>query len=323
MKKYLLPFLDMLFLSRPVVLVPVWGFSIFGFLKGSLYQNEYTSPPLFFALDTDSFLWILLFSLSVAAVYVMNQIADKKVDADNEGFSLLGHGAIAQWVAPVSLFLFVILSISIPLLFNQYAILALSVLSLLLGVVYCYPPFYFTGRPITDFVTNAVGFGIVAFGAGWYMAGAALFTQDFLISALPYFFMMAAGSVSSTIPDIQGDKQHNKRTTAVVFGVENAHGVALFLLLCGLIIAILQDDVLALLCCGLSVPVYVAAVMYKHQILYESSYKVTGALCMVIAAAYSIWFFVVSIMSVLVTWLYFRLRFNINYPSLLPRDNTR
>ena len=78
MKKNLLRTLDLLFLMRPILLVPVWGFSLFGY-----YRAKTESLKEITSLWNSSSLPVcfLFFSPSVGAVYIFNQIAtsvDKK-----------------------------------------------------------------------------------------------------------------------------------------------------------------------------------------------------------------------------------------------------
>ena len=65
----------LLFLTRPIVLIPVWGFALFGYRIAS-FHSMVVEPFSF----TD-FGLIVLFSISVAAVYLLNQREDFDVDS--------------------------------------------------------------------------------------------------------------------------------------------------------------------------------------------------------------------------------------------------
>jgi 4-hydroxybenzoate polyprenyltransferase len=198
MVRLVVRFLDTVFLCRPVLLIPVWAFCMFGYVAGFSVLHGFSFVAIWSA-SLRVAAWIFIFSLSVGAVYVFNQIVDRKVDELNAGFALQIKGNIPvvnAWAAAVILAL---LSVVVPLLYLPDLAL-FSVAALVIGVLYCARPSYFTGRPFIDFLTNATGYGIVSFGVGWYLAAGRPGTQ-FILSALPYFFMMCAGSISSTVPD--------------------------------------------------------------------------------------------------------------------------
>ena len=317
-----LRFIDGFFAVRPVVLIPVWGFALFGF-----YQGKGLSLFNLFACWTHPnivpFSMILIFSLSVGCVYVLNQIADIATDKENGGLPLLASGVVslpqALFVASVS----TLISILLPLLTGHFPLALLSTAAIITGLLYSFKPTYFSGRPFLDFLTNAFGFGIIAFACGWYCSGSRLFNAHFFNAALPYFLLMCAGSISSTIPDINGDRRTGKKTTAVLLGARGAHGVALFFLCLAMIDALFVKDILVLFCSGVALPLYILYHCIPIKILEESTYKIGGMLCMIAAALFSPWFIIFSSVTIFATWMYFRFRHHVSYPSLVPLKNNR
>jgi 4-hydroxybenzoate polyprenyltransferase len=260
---------------------------------------------------------MFLFSMSVGAVYVINQIADYEVDRLNDGFALLVAGAISRTQAVTIAVGIAVLSIGS--LWLRAGFLALcAVAALALGLLYSTKPTYFSGRPFCDFCANAAGYGVIAFGLGWMLSGSSLLTLQFPYAALPYFLLMAAGSISSTIPDVAGDRRMHKCTTAVFLGVDNAHLLASGLLLAGLIAALAGRDWIAVTSAALSLPIYVIFVFVKSPRIMEATYKIGGAVTMVLAASVCPVIIAPSILTVAATWAYFRFRHRVNYPSLLP-----
>jgi 4-hydroxybenzoate polyprenyltransferase len=309
-------FLDVFFLCRPVLLIPVWAFCMFGYLAGMSSLRGFSfvaawSAPVHVAV------WIFVFSLSVGAVYVFNQIVDRKVDALNEGFALLIRGNIPiryAWTAAAALALS---SAAIPLL-NFPDIAFFSLAALVIGILYSARPAYFTGRPFIDFLTNATGYGIVSFGVGWRLAAGCLGTH-FMVSALPYFFMMCAGSISSTIPDYEGDKNGGKMTTAVWLGRGRAHLLATCMLVFAAIISLVNKDYVAAACSLMSMPLYIVYLfspLSRHAM--EGTYKGGYLICMFMAFVIYPYFVPASLAVFAATVLYFRLRHHVFYPSLLP-----
>jgi len=251
----------------------------------------------------------------------MNQIADIEVDRKNGGVPLVASGIVSIPSATVMIILFSLLSLILPVLFHSPVVALAAAVTLVTGYVYSFKPFRFSGRPFADFLSNAFGYGIIAFGVGWTVAGKTLISTSFLLSALPYFFLMAGGSISSTLPDRNGDRADGKNTTAVVLGVIKAHTLALSLLIVGLIAGWCRHDLFAEVCTAVSLPFYFMFYWKKERFFMEATYKIGGTLCMVAAFAALPLFIPLAIVVFIATWLYFRIRHGISYPSLVPRES--
>jgi 4-hydroxybenzoate polyprenyltransferase len=318
--KFLVRCADALFLSRPLLLIPVWGYCAFGYVAGSRWIAR--SPfAVCWNAPLSIFGWMIVFSLSVAAIYVLNQIADCDVDAANAGFPILAKGKIPIRLAWGTFVVLGLSSVLIPLVFRP--ILAIySCLALAVGFVYSAKPIQLSGRPIGDFVANATGFGIIAFGAGWHLSGATLGAR-FLVASMPYFFLMCAGSISSTLPDYEGDRKFGKNTTAVWIGVRPAHVIACVFIAAGLVSALLARDWAAAVCAGVAVPFYVAFLIRNSVRTMESTYKVGGVILMLAAAFLFPLLVPVSLLCLAGTVGYFRMRFHVWYPSLVPASPER
>jgi 1,4-dihydroxy-2-naphthoate octaprenyltransferase len=170
---------------------------------------------------------------------------------------------------------------------------------------------------VLDFLANAAGYGLVAFGAGWYLSGAA-FGARFLAASIPYFLLMCAGSISSTLPDYEGDLRYGKNTTAVRFGTRKAHIAACVFIAAGLTCSLLVRDWAAAACAGIAVPLYVAHAVQNTVRSMEATYKIGGMLMMLAAAFLFPWLVPASLLSLAATVIYFRVRFHVSYPSLVP-----
>lgn len=320
MKAKFLFLIDLFFVIRPLLLVPVWGFAVFGYwrFKGFTLTDL---PRAWSLIQYQELLWVVVFSLSVAVVYILNQIADIDVDRENSGKPLIASGVVSLKSAIAVSVLLSTVSIFFPLMFSRPVISVLSVLTIIIGTVYSFKPFYFSGRPFFDFLSNATGYGVIAFGAGWSIAGGDFFCLEFVRASLPYFLLMSAGSISSTMPDRPGDLASGKNTTAVVFGNFRAHLLALLFLLGSGIIAIITSDIIVILCFAGSLPFYTGYIFKPNQFWTESTYKVGGALCMVCAGILVPVMIPAAMVVFFLTWLYFRIRHGVSYPSLVPGDS--
>jgi 4-hydroxybenzoate polyprenyltransferase len=240
----------------------------------------------------------------------------------NGGLPLLASGILSirySWVIAIMTAIF---SIAIPACFGKLTITLLSLATIIVGIFYSFRPMFFSGRIFLDFFTNALGFGIIAFGAGWSLAGREFFPFSlFVKAALPYFLLMCAGSISSTIPDISGDREGHKFTTAVVLGEQKAHLVAFLFVAAASIDAVMVNDVIASICAIAALPFYFLHSLWPKQVFAEATYKVGGALCMIAAGCITPLFFPCALAVFLLTWMYFRFRHGVIYPSLTPAPN--
>jgi 4-hydroxybenzoate polyprenyltransferase len=315
MKNFLLA-IDVFFLLRPLLLIPVWGFCIFGYHQGRSFSGGAHFAPLWTTESLGHFAWMVVFSLSVASVHVLNQLADMQVDNANRGLPLLAKGKISPKAAVISAVLCAGAGVTIPAFVHPLLSLC-SCLAVCIGYFYSFKPMRFSGRVGLDFLANATGYGIVAFGAGWHLAGAPLEAAVFFPSALPYFLLMCAGSISSTIPDYSGDKLFGKNTTAVVLGVMKAHIAATFFLSLSIATAWMAHQWIALTCGLCAYPFYIFYFIRRDSRIMEATYKVGGFLCMAAAAAIMPVFALTSIAITGLTFVYFKKRHGITYPSLV------
>lgn len=320
MRKIIQHVFDLLFLMRPVLLVPVWGFSLFGYYRARVDSIKEVIR-LWNTSSLQTIFILFIFSLSVGAVYIFNQIADIEVDKKNGGLPLLASGIVSRKSSLFFSLLLTAVSVILPLFTEYKTISLLSVFAIITGLVYSYKPFYFSGKPICDFFSNALGYGVIAFGAGWICGGKSIKEMDFFISSLPYFLLMCAGSISSTLPDREGDSSVQKNTTAVVFGSFKAHLMATCFLLVALMTAYVQNDFIALICAAVPLPFYFGYIFKPNEFFMESTYKIGGAMSMICSGIIIPVIIPAGFVVFLITWLYFRIRHGVSYPSLITVRN--
>lgn len=304
--------IDLLFSSRPILWIPTWAFCALGYSRASGSSTE------FFYRDLSAVGFILCFSCSVGAVYVLNQIADRGVDRENGGCPVLLAGEISNCRGVWFSLGLIAVAVVIPLLYGNPIISILSLGAVILGIVYSFKPIRLSGRLIGDFVANAAGYGIIAFGVGWILGGGTASVPVFLRAAAPYFFLMCGGSIGSTLPDEPGDRAENKRTTAVTLGLRPATGLAMGGLLIGAVLGTANGDLVAQLSGYVGALISLAFLLWPGKILMESTYKIGGAILVLCALPVLPAFIPISGSVVLATWIYFRLRFGVQYPSLRP-----
>jgi 4-hydroxybenzoate polyprenyltransferase len=253
----------------------------------------------------------------VAATYILNQLVDLETDRGNGGLPLLAKAGISPKLAAVETALLALVPAAYAL-FLSGPVSFFLLLALVLNLLYNVRPFYFTGRPFLDFLTNAAGFGLVAFGLGWASAGNGLMlsVSRYLHEAAPYVFLMVAGSINSTIPDIEGDKRTGKRTTAVLLGARRANFISTAAIAAAFIFAALNRDVIAGITSSLSLPFFIRY-LYSDKLKDGlHTFQICGSFLMVLTVAVFPRLFVWGLAVYVLTRLYFRLRHHIDYPKL-------
>lgn len=310
---------DALFLTRPVLWIPVWGFSVLGLHRRVAVSQGGGIPPLWRATPWPVPTALFLFSASVGAVYVLNQIADRDTDSRNEGFALLAQGNLSRLVAWIACGVCATVAVAGPPMIGFPGVAGASLAALAVGVVYSCRPLRLSGKPGADFLTNAAGYALIAFGVGWSLGGEGWGgVKPFVVAAAPYFFMMCGGSISSTIPDVPGDLATGKRTTAVALGPDWAHLLATLFVAAGLAAAMVTGDLPALVGAAAALPLYVVYAFRKTTMLREATYKVGGGILMLCAAVLFPVFASAAVIVATATLFYFRLRHGLTYPSLRP-----
>lgn len=325
MKKTLLRLVDAVFITRPILLIPVWGFFILGYYRASLSHGNGTLFPFtLFGLDfpvltglggPGVYLALFMCSLSVAGTYVLNQLTDIEADTNNAGLPLIAKAGFPVRLAVVEN----VLLCASPLVyafFQAKAVFWLFIAAFALTVFYNVRPFRFTGRPFLDFLSNATAYGILCFGLGWLMATGGEFkdARAFLLQAAPYFFYMAAGSINSTIPDMAGDSRAGKTTTAVLLGARRAHFISTAAVFIALAFSLLNRDIIASITGLVCVPVFIKYIKTRDLRDGLRTFQFCGGLLMVLAAALFPWCLIWGVSVYIVTRLYFRLRHGVDYP---------
>ncbi len=212
--------LDIFFLLRIPLLVPVWTILILGWITGS---PQASIGNLWFSLGSPS-LWKALagFSLIVSSIYVVNQIADIESDRINHKLFLLPHGLVSVPAAWVLAIVCAISGLILGYTLSNWMFL-LFIAGLLLGYLYNLPPVSLKNRAFGGVLANALGHGMITFLVGW-VAAKGSFEFSFaaasigLISSLSPSLANGAVFLATTIPDAPGDSKTGKRTFCVAFG---------------------------------------------------------------------------------------------------------
>ncbi|MEW6685958.1 MAG: UbiA family prenyltransferase [Candidatus Edwardsbacteria bacterium] len=313
---------DHLFLLRPILLIPVWSFLLIGYYHSLTVQKfpqkvgVFPSVPHFLP-SKEILLTLIFYSALMGSIYILNQIYDLETDRLNKKLFLLVDGYVKPSAAKAEFFILAVLSLIASFFLFPFSFFLFICLSLLLGILYSLPPFKFKSRPILDLLSNALGYGGVAFMIGWLSLSK--FSWGGLISSIPYIFAVGGVYAQTTLPDIEGDRLSKNITTGVWLGFKKTAFLAMALIGLSFFFSLLLEDKLCLLASGLSFPLFVLAFLRQNLKMVMISYQVGGIILVLAICFIFPYFLLLLILTFLALKWYYKLRLNMNYPSLADR----
>jgi len=282
---------------------PVWSILLLGHHRASGFAIYESSIGLVF----------FLISVSMGAVYVLNQIHDIESDRINKKLFFLADGLIPlknAWLEAILL----TATGTAGAFICSFQLGILFLIGFVLGYIYSAPPLSLKNRHVWGLLSNALGHGSLTFLIGWCVSSA-LSTKALFLS-LPYFLAVAAVYLNTTLPDIQGDRRVNKITLGVKLGIPVATRVSLVFVLLAVFLAWLVQDWIFGIAAVLSLPFFIYAALTKKTKGIILSNKMAVLFLTMAAAIFYPWYLVVLIAGFLGTRAYYRSRFNITYPAV-------
>lgn len=305
---------DYVFLLRPLILVPVWAYAVFGYFQKALSSG--TTVELGFwkivPLNWEFPLILLLYSLLFGAILILNQITDCETDKLQPGIWLIASNKFPKKTAVVEMVIITTIALIGSFFFFPAALIFFF--TLFLGIVYCVPPFRFSGKPVFDFITNAIGYGFAPFVLGWTAAGGD-FDWAMIRASAPYVLLMAAGAVNSTIPDIEDDAKTGKITTSVKWGARKASALGIFFLLGSINLSIIFKDYYCLAMGLVSFAFFAKALVRDTRVDYLKTLHIAGPFVMFLAGAVYPPMILAMIAVYFAARWYYPWRFGVDYPK--------
>lgn len=303
-------FSDYIFLLRPMILIPVWTFYLLGAQHGASASGSKAGW-------VDLLCGILSFSALLGAVYIMNQIADRDADRANGKLFLISDSIIPLGAAWTEAALLAAFSLVLGILFLPAGFAVVLLVSLALGAAYSLEPVRLKRRPVLDVTANAIGNGVLNTLAGWIASGAPLTGMRVL---LPYPFAVASIHLATTLADAEGDRMCGFKTSGVVLGTRWGILISTGLMVSAAILSTAVGNRLALYACLLSLPGFLIPVRSIGRETTQAGLllPVKGAtLVFSITAGFLFPAYIPFLAAViLLTRLYYKRRFGIDYPSL-------
>ena len=290
-------------LLRPTLFLPLWIFFLLGAHHG---EGEIS----FLAVSA-----FVLYTMLMGGIYIFNQIVDRESDRKNKKLFLISDGLIPLKNAYIEMVMLFVIAL-IGVLFLGVNILIAFLISLFLGITYSLPSIETKGKPFLDILWNAVGYGVLAFMVGWLATSGP--SKAMFVTAIPYFFAVAAVFVNTTIPDIEGDKGEGKVTTGVFLGKKNTLLLGVILDLIAIIGAYFlgEKGYICLIGAGLAFPIFLIAYIKQTKKSILFSFRVIPGILAIIV------FFMTPIIIPLfaavlgVQKVYYKKKFNLDYPAV-------
>lgn len=303
---------DFIILLRPTLLLPVWAFLFLGYFWAA--HLPYIGFDIHFPQKFT--LIAISYTLLMGGAYVINQITDRETDKINRKLFLIADGIIpvktALTYALILEFVSFLLAIKIDLDF-----LIIWVISFLLTIAYSVPPIKLKGKPIVDMMANAFGYGLLNFLAGWISVGQ--LDSSAYLHSIPYIFSVAGVFMSTTIPDIAGDKKAGEITSGVFFGPRLTAILSFFLIFLALLTGFIASDYIVVVVATLSLPFIASSIFNTEGLHVKFAYRVPGGLVLLYLSLRFLPLLILGILTYFGQKLYYRWRFNLDYPSLTGR----
>lgn len=318
-RRILLRIGDYVFVTRPLILIPVWSFFILGTRTG---RRGAPAP----APDDAALYGFVCLSAIMICAYLINQVFDQESDRRNEKGHYLTRGIFGvRTVVALALAFFVVASLS----FQNTASLQRPplVAALVLALVYSLPPIRLCARPLLDLAANAVGYGGLAFVAGHLAVGTS--PTAGAAQSIPYVLLVGATFLHTTILDVDGDRVSGKTTSSVLMGVCASAWLALALAVAGTAWALAMTwrgygDPLPAMLLALTLPAFAlgAAALGRTPVDAARRAKVSSGtvqfatlVVTVAAAAIEPRYLALILPIVVAARYYYRARFGVTYPG--------
>lgn len=305
---HLLKLLDYLFVLRPTLFFPIWTIALVGSYAAMRFADTWN--PLGF---WDGLITFTLYTLTIGAVYLVNNIIDRRNDKLNNKVFLIAEEYISPRQAVIYLFLLTGTIFTAALIVSLSLFWWLLVMFMFLGIAYSVPPFSLKNRPAGSLVTNILS-GFILFGFGWYLYDP---TGGLVVwwYSLPYVVAWVSISMLTTIPDSHGDALDEKETIAVALGHVKTQNYAFILLVIALVIAVITGDWVISVTGLMALPFY--TIMWQKKSIASTLRTIRWGISFLSFAMFYIfpgYFVACFIVFFLARW-YYRERFNIDYPT--------
>ena len=304
--------LDYFFVLRPMLFYPGWSTLLAGyFIHSARTGYPINWPPE--AVDQRTiFILLISFGSIMGGSFILNQIKDVVSDRQNKKLFIISGGLLDQRYLLLETISLTIVSVLLASTLNLSIALLTMVFFIVTGILYNFQPFSMKDRPWASLAANMI-MGGLAFMIGWCAVSTC--NPGLIKDLLPYLFFNTALYLFTTLPDVEGDIQAGKKTLAVLYGRQKIIRAAFILYLAGFIFAVILKDIQSLIFYICSIPFFIRTIM-TYQVKDTLRATKYGILFFALTICLQ-WpvYFLLMVAGFYLTRLYFKYRFDFNYPN--------
>jgi 4-hydroxybenzoate polyprenyltransferase len=264
-------------------------------------------------IDTETYLVLIGATLLFSGAYYINQIYDYESDLINKKLGFLQKGVIKRREMTAAY-----ISVSVLGLVSGFAVsykigIVFSLI-FILGFLYSAPPVRLKDRPSGGFIANALAYGILLPMA--IPGSLNQFNINTLLVPSYFFLAVSATYVLTIIPDRDGDIKTGKRTLAAFYSNRVLISFGIILLILSARSAFLMENYYLLSISGVSVFVFLVALITAKMKLIFFACKFPVLLISLLAGYYYPVYLIFLVVLILLTRLYYKKRFGVVYPRI-------
>ena len=317
MHKKIAPLFDLLMISRPTLFFSVWVMICIGMYIGMFLTHQNLSVNI----TEFNYKTIMMFagiSLICAGTFIMNQLSDIEGDKINKKLFIIGNIVTSEKALVISRVMPAVGAVAI--LFSKWVVIIPALLIYIFwGELYNNKEYDWKSKPSLGFLCNMVcGYLLVLSGVLYTSHNfSMLLAVKSLLYILPFLFAYASVVLLANIPDIEGDKETNKKTFTVMYGVRNTVILSTFMCVFSLLLGLYLWEPLSSTAALSALPFFLFATFrgQNKDIIRSIRYPIL-LLNFYVLTIYPLLIFPVFISYYLTKYYYWH-RFSIHYPTLL------
>ncbi len=295
--------LDFFFAARPMLFLPVW----------SIYLISYHLLSSGDSVGRSFYVILVSLTLMTAGIYFINQIFDFETDLKNGKLGFLQKGLIRRSEMMAAYLSATVLS-WILIFLQSFIPTAIIIGSTFLGLIYSVPPVKLKDRPLGGLLANGLGYGVLVPLLVICQFEIKSYYQLLLIA---YFFCaISAGFLLTIIPDRYGDQMAVKKTLAVRYPDRLLILQGVLLLIMSAAFAAMMKNSYLLGISVIATTLYLMALIVPKKEIILFACKFPIFLLTLLAAFYYPIYLILVVALLILTRVYYHMRFGITYPRL-------
>jgi len=299
----MLKVIDFVFAARPMLLFPLWSIFIISF---SIINNGQD-------IGLSEFILLSGLTLLVSGAYYINQVYDIETDRINNKLSFLQTGKITKREMIAAYLSTSVLGLAVGFYISMSSGM-ICIVVFVLGYLYSAPPFRLKDRPVLGLLSNAFAYGTIVPMAVPGFWSCAVRTQIYIVG---YFtFLVAAAYLLTLIPDREGDIKSGKKTLAVKLSDRMLLFFGMILIARTVFLGNSMDNLYLIIISSTAFFLFLIAFLYKKKGLILFACKLPIFLMTLLAGYYNPVYLIFIIVLLIITRVYYKMRFGIIYPRL-------